>query len=178
MSKKEKEKFCEKLWLECEPQLRKICKYKLSNNLSEVDDVIADAYLALCDAVENESELENPKAWLYGTVNNLIKFKYTEIKKTSKTMISIDNGDYILVYNVDFTEARLTDETIEDIRIEIESELLPAELTLLKLLHEKKLTQKEVAVILNTTTSAVKQKNYRLKKKIKEIAKEKTSKNL
>lgn len=71
----------EDLWKECEPSLRGICNRKLSSYTSEIDDVTGDTYLALCNAVSKGVEIENPKAWLYGTLNNIIKLKYAELDR-------------------------------------------------------------------------------------------------
>lgn len=168
--------LCEALWNKYEPSLRKICQYKLSGNLSEVDDVIADAYLALCDAIKSNAEISNYKAWLYGTVNNLIKLKYAEINKRKKTYVRLESVEHKLFYDVDFDDFDLTDELLDGIITDILQQLLDSEKTLLILIYIKKLKFKEIAEILDTTEDAVKQKHYRLKRKIKRLAKEKMEK--
>lgn len=163
----------EALWKECEPNLRGICNRKLSSYPSEIDDVIGDTYLALCNAVSKGTELDNPKAWLYGTLNNIIKLKYAELDRKKKTYIRLERVENELFYDVDFDSRELSDETLNGIKDEIVDELLDSERTLLILVYEKKLKFKEISVILNTTEPAIKQKHYRLKRKIKMLAKEK-----
>lgn len=166
----------EALWEECEPNLRGICNYKLSSYPSEIDDVIGDTYLALCNAVSKGIEINNPKAWLYGTLNNTIKLKYAELNRKKKTLIRLERVEHELFYDVDFDRRELSDEILDNIKDEIVEDLLESERTLLILVYEKKLKCKEIAEILDTTEAAIKQKHYRLKRKIKMLAKEKIKK--
>lgn len=164
------------LWEEYEPSLRRLCNYKLSSYPDEIDDVIAETYLALCNAIDKGTEIQNPKAWLYGTLNNRIKLKYSEIDRKKKTYIRFDSIEHKLFYCVDFEEEELSEDTIERLKDDVFSELIDAERTLLVLIYDKKIKLKDVAKILNTTEAAVKQKHYRLKRKIKKLAKEKLKK--
>lgn len=165
--------LCEELWTEYEPSLRRICSYKLSSYPAEIDDIIEDTYLALCDAMKNGKIINSPKAWLYGTVNNLIKLKYSEIKRIKKTQVSLDSVENELFYEIDLDDTKLSEEIIDKLKDEVFDELTGAEQTLLTLIYVKRLKMKEIAEILSTSQEAVKQKNYRLKRKIKLIVKEK-----
>lgn len=165
--------LCEELWSEYEPSLRRLCKFKLSSCPSEIDDVISDAYLALCDAVDKEKIINNPKSWLYGTVNNLIKLKYAEVARCKKTQVSLESVENELFYEIDLDEVKLSDEILEKLKDEVFNELNGAEQTLLTLIYLEKLKLREIAEILDTSQEAVKQKSYRLKRKIKLIVKEK-----
>ncbi len=163
--------LAETLWKEYEPNLRKICSYKLSGYPSEIDDVIGDTYLALCNAVDKGVEIENPKAWLYGILNNMIKMKYTEINRKKKYCIRLENVENSLFYDIDFDAYELSDEILEDVKDNIFDELLESDKTLLTLIYDKKLKFKEISKILDISEVAVKQRHYRLKRKIKKIAK-------
>ena len=163
----------ESFWREYEPTLRRICNYKLSNYPSEIDDVIGDTYLALCNAISKGIEIKNPKAWLCGTLSNIIKLKYTELDRKKKTYIRLESVEHELFYDVDFDSQELNDEVLNSIKDKIVDDLLDSEKTLLIFIYEKKLKFKEIAKILNTTENAIKQKHYRLKRKIKQLAKEK-----
>lgn len=165
--------FCEALWNEYEPKLRQLCQYKLASCPEEIDEAIGDAYLALCSAVSNGTELKNPKAWLFTITNNIIKLKYTEHNERKKNLVSFESVGCKLYYDIDFIDIKFTDEVLYQIKDEIYNELLPAEQTLLILIYTKKLKYKEIARILHSTEKAVKQRHYRLKRKIKQIAKEK-----
>lgn len=168
--------LCEALWNEYEPCLRRICNYKLSSYPSEIDDVIGDVYLALCDTINSGIGIDNPKAWLYGTLNNTIKLKYAEIDRMKKKLVRFESVERELFYDIDFDEVEISDDLLNKIIEEIYQELLGSEKTLLILIYTKKLKFKQIAKILNTTEGAVKQKHYRLKRKIKMLAKEKLKK--
>ncbi len=167
--------FPETLWKEYEPKLRGICDYKLSGYPSEIDDVIGETYLALCNAIAKGIIIDNPKAWLYGTLNNIIKLKYTEMDRRKRTYIRLESVEHELFYDIDFDEVELSDEIIDVIKDDIFDELLDSEKTLLIFIYEKKLKVKEISRILNISEAAIKQKHYRLKRKIKKLVKEKIS---
>jgi RNA polymerase sigma-70 factor (ECF subfamily) len=164
------------LWEKYEPSLRRLCNYKLSSYPDEIDDVIGETYLALCNSINKGTEIQNPKAWLYGILNNQIKLKYSEIDRKKKTYIRLESVEHELFYNVSFDEETLSEDIIENLKDDIFDELIDAERTLLILIYDKKIKLKDVARILNTTEAAVKQKHYRLKRKIKKLAKEKLKK--
>ncbi|MGN1420985.1 MAG: RNA polymerase sigma factor [Eubacterium sp.] len=168
--------LCEALWNEYEPKLRRICNYKLSAYPSEIDDVIGDTYLALCNIINSGITLKNPRAWLYGTLNNIIKLKYTELDKRKKKYVHLEKVEHELFYDVNFDDIEISDEVLDKIKDDIYDELLGSEKTLLILIYTKKLKFKEIAKILNSTEAAVKQRHYRLKRKIKMLAKEKLKK--
>lgn len=164
--------LCEVLWKEYEPYLRKICNFRLSDYPDEAEDVIGEAYLALCDVLNSGQELKNPKAWLYGTVNNYIKIKYIEIDR-NKHCVNLDNVNYKLCYDVDFDSARIDEDALDKIKDDILESLDEEDRAILSLYYEEHHHFKEIARILNSTESAVKQRHYRMKRKVKELIKEK-----
>lgn len=165
--------FCEQLWTKCEPKIRKLCNVKMADHPEEIEEIIADTYLTLCEAVNKGKKFSNPSAWLYGTANNLIKQKFKELKIYKQKHKTISSTGYELMYNIDYLDAIITDDNIEQMKAEIESELSDSEKMLLEFIFVDGLKTKEIAEILNITVSAVKQKRYRLVKKIKQMAKEK-----
>jgi RNA polymerase sigma factor (sigma-70 family) len=146
---------------------------KLASAPSDIDDVIDETYLALCNALNSCTAINNPKAWLYSTANNIINKKYAEINKQKSKCVSINCVESELFYENDFDNVLLSDDAIEKIKNDIFDELQETEKILYNLIYTKKLKGKEIAKILNISPSAVKQRNYRLKRKIKLIAKEK-----
>lgn len=165
--------FCKELWEQCEPQIRKLCNVKLKEYPDEIEEIITDTFIALCDAVNNGKDFTNPSAWIYGTANNLIKQKFKQLKAYKQKHKTFSNTGYELAYNIDFLDAMISDDNIEQMKAEIEDELSQSEKTLLDFIYNDKLKTKEIAGILNISESAVKQKRYRLVKKIKRMAKDK-----
>ena len=167
-------KLCEEPWYEYEPYLRKYCTNKLSGSVQEVDDVISQAFLILCKAVHKNSQISNPKAWLFGTVNNIIKDKYTEINELKNSEVSLES--YELPYEFDYIDKLIKDKDINAILDEIMDTLSEDEKKLISLFYEMGLSYKEIAQIYDSNEFAVKQRSYRLKKKIKKMARAKLEK--
>lgn len=165
--------FCEQLWTECEPKIRKLCKIKMADHPEEIDEIISDTYLILCEAVSNGKEFSNPAAWLYGTANNLIKKKFKELKVYKQKQKSVSPNGHELMYDIDYLDILITDDNIDQMKAEIESQLNDSEKILLEFIYDDELKAKDIAKILNISASAVKQKKYRLVKKIKQLAKDK-----
>lgn len=170
-----KHELCKSLWLKNEPKLRKLCTYKLSSNLDEVEDILAETALILLNALLNDKVIEYPDSWLYSVTYNLIKKKYREINVEKERKVAFDE-ETLKIYNLavgyDFESLLLTDELIEKFSMQIDSFLSPDEKQLYEYVYEDKLKMKEIAVLLSSTESAVKQKNYRLHRKVKRLVKD------
>lgn len=167
------EEYFEALWNEYEPAIRRLCRRKLTGNRADVDEIVAQTYLNLCEAVAAGKTINNPKPWLYGTANNLIKRKYAEIKKYNQMNRTLSPSSYELAYDFDYLDKIITDEDILELKKSIEEELNENERLLLKFVYEDKLKTRDIAKIINTSEFAVKQRRYRLNKRIKELAKDK-----
>ena len=169
-----KREYCKSIWLRNESKLRKLCTYKLNSYPDEIEDILAEAALILWTAIFNEKTIEYPDSWLYSVTNNLIKKKYSEmnIEKERKTVFDEENADvYRLRIGYDFESSLLSDNLIENFIVELDFELDSTEKQLYEYIYEDKLKMKEIAVLLSTTESAVKQKNYRMTRKIKKLIK-------
>lgn len=54
-------KICDEIWEKYKPQLQKLCAIKLKSYPDEVDDVISEVFLALCEQVAKREFLKNQK---------------------------------------------------------------------------------------------------------------------
>lgn len=165
-------KFCAELWEKYEPCIRRLCNVKLPDRPDDVNEIVSETYLALCEAVNKGKTFVNPYAWLYSTANNLIKQKFIKLKIYRTKHQSISNTEIELKYNIDFLDLMISDDDIERMKDEIEKQLTESEKLLLQFVYVDKLKTKEIAKILNSTEAAVKQKRYRLVNKIKQMAKD------
>lgn len=174
--KKNKSQSCaEQLWKEYEPQIRRLCKFKLRSCPDEIDDVVSQTYLSLCVRLD-EGNIRNPKGWLYATVNNLIRMTYNEQNKNKKRFISYEEGIaemHKLTYTKDLLDKNLSNDQIDILKAQVEADLDYNDLRLIHLVHEEHMKYKDIAEIMDSTESAVKQRAYRLRGKVKELAKEK-----
>ena len=165
------------MWLEHSMELKRFCEYKLSSCRDEVDDVIADAFYLLCVAVYENKIHTNSRNWLFTVTNNLIKKKYSEMNKRKRLHISFDEIEMEKYdcYNTDdesFFDSMLSDSVIECMNIDIINDLTPAENQLYKYVYKDKLRMKEIAQKMDLTLCAVKERNYRMSKKIKHMVKD------
>jgi len=174
----DKSKICEELWKEIEPNLRRICRVKLASCPEEIEDVLAEVALILCSQYgEEKNSVENPKAWLYSVLNYTIIKKYKQLNRHREMNTRFYDCDK-LCYNVDFDDKLISELDIEALITEIENELNDREKTLIQCVCIKKQKYREIAEEYNTTEYAVKQKFYRLNKKIKKMANKKIEKIL
>ena len=163
--------ICERLWIENEPALRKLCRVKMQSCQDEIDDVISEVFLALCQKVSDESIPENPKAWLYGTLNNVIKLKYRKIYKRKDKQMSLSDEQYELPFEYGGIEEKIDELYSGEIWSKLKSLLTEEEYKLIKNIHYDRLKMKEIAQMNNTTESAIKQKHYRICNKLRKILK-------
>jgi RNA polymerase sigma factor (sigma-70 family) len=170
----EKNELCKNLWEQCKDELTRLCRYRLSSHLDEVDDVIADAFYYLCVAVFEDRRIDNHKAWLTAVTNNLIKKKYTELNRTKLRNVSFYEEDIdIYEYSDDiFLDNLISDSVIERLSDTIICELSEKEQQLYYYIYKDKLKMKEIATLLDITEVNVRQRNHRLTKKLKNMIKE------
>lgn len=168
----EKTELCKRLWDECKDELTKLCKYKLSSHPDEVEDVIADAFYYLCVAVFKNKKIDNYKAWLVAVTHNLIKKKYTEINKAKTQRISFyeENIDGYICEEDLFSE-EVSDTAIDNLSRSVLSQLSESEQLLYKYIYVDKLKMKEIATRMELTEVNVRQRHFRLSKKLKVLIK-------
>jgi len=165
------------IWDTYYPRILALCKLKLMSYPEEVDDVAAEIF----DSLVNESRIrklpDKIDAWLYKVAYNKINQKYKEMYKRKKFLVNVDFSDYDetekleLKVDVDMDDERIDDEDIESMKEKLIKELTEEEQQLIFLVCEQKLKLKEIADIMNSTETAVRQKFYRTKRKAKIKAK-------
>lgn len=164
--------FCTELWHECEPQLRKLCQAKLQKYPNEIDDVIAETFLILCDKTKKSGLPENPKAWLYGVFGNILNAKYREIYKEKDSIIDISNKKYKLPFVQSFEKEMFDRISHDELISRLDTELNDEEKLIIKLHYADGIKLRVIAKRLGSTEAAIKQRIFRLRMKIKKIAKE------
>ena len=165
----EREK-CTALWQAHEPDLRRLCRVKLQSRPHEVDDVIADVFAALCEQTEKEGLPENPKAWLYGTLRNILKAKYRRLHAQNERQTDLTA---VAELPLDSSPLDAAEEEIysAELRAHLQTLLRDDEYRLLAAVHFDGLKMKEAAARLGLTEAAAKQKHYRICRKLKKILK-------
>ena len=163
-------KICNEIWDKYKPQLQKLCAYKLKRCPDEVDDVISEVFLALCEQIEKRDVPENPKAWLYATFNNILNSTYREIYKEKAKYVSLYDNETNLPYTTDISN-KVFDKIYNDELWQIlKNELSENECRLIKYIYYDKLKMAEIASLEGSTEAAIKQKHYRLCNKLRRLA--------
>lgn len=161
--------ICNDLWIEYEPQLRKVAKTKLRSCPNEVDDVISDVFVALCEKVSKDEVPEKPKAWIYGTLNNIINLKFREIYKIKEKETGLSDEEYDLPLANDIIEEKIDEIYNDEIKSRLKVLLTEDEYKIIHSIHFDKMKMKEVAKLHNSTEAAIKQKHYRICRKLRKI---------
>lgn len=165
------QKLCAELWQTYESQLHRLCRYQMKKYPDDADDVVSEVYLALCKKVADSGPPEHPKAWLYGTLNNLMAAKFKQIYKAAERQVSMEDMEQELPFDDDFEEIVHDRVVLSNLKKRLEQELNDSEKQLLEYIYTKEKSLREIAELTGSTTAAVKQKHYRLVKKIKKISK-------
>ena len=163
--------LCEKLWGQYEPRLRVICEVKLRSNPDDVDDVISEVFAALCERLEKYGPPDNPQTWLYGTLNNKINLKFRDIYKKREFEKALSAMEIEVPFD---QKGTVIDEKIdelynEEIKARLGELLKKDEYELVTAVYYEHMTYRDVALKLGTTESAIKQKHYRIMKKLRRV---------
>lgn len=165
-------KICESLWREFEPSVRKISRVKLHSCPDEVDDVVAQVFLALCEQVSKDGAPNHPKAWLYSVMNNIINQKFRDVYKAKEKEQPIPDNEYELPYTYNSIDEKIEEIYNEELKDKLQTLLRADEFDLIRKIHFEKMKMKEIADLYNTTESAIKQKHYRICNKLRKRIKE------
>lgn len=171
----EKKEFFEQLWSNCHSTVEILCKNKLHSKPWLIDDCIHDVYLALAEAISTNVTVKNWPGWLYKTA------QYTAIsyyrKENHLSYVNIDsNTDSEMIqlsYEQDFIDLMITEKMIAEARQEILSTLNESEYQLYHDYYEDHKILKEIASSQKVKESTIRQRHFRLKKKIMDLIKKK-----
>lgn len=173
MNKQEKQ-ICENLWYQFEPALRQACGIKLAGSSLDAEDIVAEVYLALCTKIASGSIPSYPKAWLFGTLHNIMNKQFQQLYKKKQHECCLHECVFTGV-QMDFTE-EITDKLfLNDMYALFKRQLSKDEKILFCLFYHKELKIKEIARLEKKSENAIKQKNYRLRTKIRCLANENES---
>ncbi len=163
--------LCEALWEQYEPRLRVICEVKLSGLPDEVDDVISEVFTALCERLEKFGPPERPQAWLYGVLNNKINTRLREIYRKRKKEQPLPEDEVDVPFEpTENAIDELTDEIYAaEIRDKLRGLLRDDEYELISEIYYEHMTRRDAALKAGTTESAIKQKHYRIMKKLRKL---------
>lgn len=167
-------KLCTELWRQYSPGLRNLCYVRLAGHDEDAEEIISEAFLRLCKKIMQDGSIEYPQAWLYATLDNLIKQKYREFGKDQNNVYSVSDYEEVsLPYEIDLVDEIYNEDLLEQLKDKLKTELSDEEKQLLYYIIAENKPYSEIALLMATNENAVKQRKYRLYKKIKELAKPK-----
>lgn len=171
----EKSRFVEEVWKECNDNINKLCHFKLSSYPDLADDISSEVFLIFQKAINSDTIIHSPKAWLYSVANNLIIKAYRNINKQQERICSLNYIDGIsiqLSMYPDFTDREFSDDDLDEILNNIKDELKNEERIILESFHNENRSLKEIASMLGKSENAVKQKHYRVCIKVRKLVKD------
>lgn len=167
----DEKKLCTELWIQYEPMIRRMSVFKLQSNKAEIEDLIADVCLALCSKVDESGPPEKPREWLIGVFNNLLNGKYREAYAKRENETEYSDEEYELPFRGNSIEQKEDQIYFEELVKKAEGVFKEDDYVILD--HAVRDTKlKDIAVELNKSVDAVKQKRYRVFEKLRKIDKE------
>lgn len=159
---------------ECEQyrnDLIRYCHQYFEYEYEYAEDCVQEAYLALYESLSKGIEITNYKSWLIKVVlnhkNKVIKDK---IKRNEKDFIDNEEKDTAinnnLIYEPDYVEQMVSDETIEERMMIILSSLNKDEQYLYFSHYHDKKNLKVIAQEMGISHTAARQRHVELRKKI------------
>lgn len=167
----DEKKICIELWGQYEPTIRKYCVFKLQSNKDEIEDLVADVCFMLCKKVHESGPPEKPKEWLFSVCRNLLNGKYKDYYEKRDNETVYTDEEYELPFRGNSIEQKEDQIYFEELVKKAESILKEDDYVILD--HAVRDTKlKDIAVELNKSVDAVKQKRYRVFEKLRKIDKE------
>lgn len=152
---------------EMKPMLERICRAKMLTGKEDIEDIISNVFCEICSYCEKYEMPENPRGWIYKVLSNMIASKFREIYRQRKNIAQyIDEA----VPATESAESEaVTKIQTEYIIREIRQRISGEDMELYWMLTKREATVYETAVHTGSTINAVKQKKYRISRKIKKI---------
>lgn len=151
----------------------KICLSRLNHNENIAEDITQEVFLLFQEKSE-EFEDKNIKGWLRRTAENKVSEYFRAAKKDDAVLhfedenYSCDVDEAFLLFEECFP---LSDEEIDKYKDIVLKSLTKKEQELYNKIYIEKKKYKEIAEELNTTEKAINLRAFRLRKKIRTLAK-------
>ncbi len=171
VTQKDKEKLFSDVWQRKQPHLIALCLGKLPDAPAEIEDILSDTAGQLWSEMRASSGKENWGKRCTQIAYNILRRKETELKRKRKYELSLScvmPGLDALRLEYDYgnppdgiREGQIRERVLESFN-EREAELF-------RMIYEEKLKYKDIARRLNISEGAVKQKNFRLRRKAERL---------
>ena len=142
----------------------KFCLSRLKDDSSYVDDCVQEAFVVLYKRLLSGEKIEYTQAFLYKTASNLIKKRFSQLKREEKN-ISLEEIREIPSHSVDIDD-RLS---FEEYSKMISDALNDTDREIFSMRYIEELKINEIAQRLNLTISNVSTRLSRMRGKIKKL---------
>lgn len=158
-------------------EVRQYCEYRLRKYPGYAEDCVQETFRVLLEKLKEDNEFEYIRAFLRKTASNFVNQKFREIEESSKRYVSLEQGDWDISYEFEFIN-RIPEADIEKMRDSVIAVLTEDERILLKKTCRRygdsyKTTQ-ELAEEYSCSETAMRQRIFVLRVKIKKMVKELT----
>lgn len=160
---------CTELWDAHKERIHQVCSIKLRSCPSEVEDVVSEVFLALCKKVSDSGMPEKPKEWLYGTLRNLLNKTYRGVYSTRENETVFSDNEIELPYMFDAINSKENEMYLSELMRVFKDSFGEDENELIDLIYYKRFKYREIALMLDTTEGAIKQRHYRLIRKLRKL---------
>ena len=167
----DEKKLCAELWDKYEPMIRKMSEYRLQSNKSEIEDLVADVYLALCKKVHESGSPEKPREWLLGVHEKLLNGKYRDFYAKRDNETSYTDEEYELPFGDKSLKENEPKMRLDELLKKADGKLDAEDYWILWYTFSG-YKLKEMAELMNKSEAAVKQKRHRLYIKLRKIDKD------
>lgn len=145
------------------PSLINFARARLRESSDFCEDCVQEAYMVLYNRLQTGEEFENPRAFLYRTLDNIVKKQKTKILTDEMNTVSLDDPENTMDIAVqDQIDCEKYIKILEDSLDEDEKELYTA-----KYVDGKKIEQ--IALEKELSVGAVTMRLSRLRKKLKSL---------
>lgn len=169
MSNKENKKVADKnLDYYCQQYRTSLYKYaylRTGHDKDAAEDCVQDAFMVIYKRMCKGETFEQPKAFLYRTVDNLIKEFLRDVKKQEKIQDAISESN---LTTEELFLSQIDTSTEEQIISAILSEMNDTERILYKQRYIENKNIREIAETFNISASTVTTRLYRIRKKVEE----------
>lgn len=150
-------------------QLERFCAVRLEEASDFAGDCVQEAFCVFYRKLLDGETFENPRAFLYQTVNNMVLRAKREYFKNAKHTKNLDEAENVAVYIEKEVEEHLEpdDVDIDKAKEVILSVLDDEERRLYQMKYVERKSLKEISSILGITPTAVAKRTSRLRTKIK-----------
>lgn len=156
----------------CYQEIYVFCLRKVNYNEHLAEDITQDVFLLLQerhDLLVNE----NVRAWLYSVADKKVKEAYKKEQKNQR-VVSIEQSDLEIPCDCDLLallEKSVSDDEIERCKAKVLNSLLPTEKDLYRKIYTEQKIYRKIAEEDETTEKTIRLRAFRLRRRIREVAK-------